>query len=106
MFKKYEYQKKWYSSNKERQVAYRKNKRQLNKIKAIKYLGNSCNICKVKYPICVYDFHHINPHIKEINISYMFTWKFEKIIPELDKCILLCSNCHRILHFGNRGSND
>jgi predicted HNH restriction endonuclease len=46
------------------------------------------------------EFHHLNPNEKDFNISSIrqlsnFT---EKIKNELDKCILVCSNCHREIH--------
>lgn len=45
------------------------------------------------------DFHHLNPTEKDFNISDRMT-SFEAIRPELDKCVLLCSCCHREVHDG------
>lgn len=44
------------------------------------------------------DFHHIDPSEKEGEISKLFNSP-NKLKRELDKCIVLCSNCHRDLHF-------
>ena len=45
------------------------------------------------------DFHHLDPSIKEFNLTRnSIGW--EKLKPELDKCVLLCSNCHRMIHAG------
>jgi transcriptional regulator of aromatic amino acid metabolism len=45
------------------------------------------------------DFHHVDPSGKDLNVSAIKNTAFEKIIPELDKCILVCSNCHREIHY-------
>lgn len=49
------------------------------------------------------DFHHKDPTKKEGNIGHMIAnTKYEKLLIELKKCILLCSNCHRLLHWAER----
>mgnify|MGYP005855513707 CR=1 FL=1 len=46
------------------------------------------------------DFHHLDPQKKDFNLGIaIIQWKWEKVKPELDKCILLCANCHRELHY-------
>lgn len=65
---------------------------------AVEYKGGICVDCKLKTKnYCVYDFHHVDG-TKEFTISES-TKSLETIKSELDKCILLCSNCHRIRHF-------
>ena len=54
-----------------------------------------CGIKSNNY--CIYDFHHVEDN-KEFAISKT-SKSFDSIKKELDKCILLCSNCHRIRHF-------
>jgi hypothetical protein len=65
------------------------------------YKGRYCHECgfdSFKNPWLM-DFHHINPEEKEYTISHKIrTSPFEMIKEELDKCILLCSHCHRTLH--------
>jgi hypothetical protein len=46
------------------------------------------------------DFHHIDPNKKEYSISDLKTYSFDKLKVELDKCILVCRNCHGELHGG------
>ena len=47
----------------------------------------------------VFDFHHIDPDEKDIKVAdWMGRIKWATLKKELDKCILLCSNCHRIHH--------
>ena len=72
------------------------------KEKVMKYFGRKCSKCGVSdLPSYCYDVHHINPEEKEFNISGIMTWTdFEKLKNELDKCILVCANCHRIIHHG------
>jgi hypothetical protein len=43
-------------------------------------------------------FHHLNTEEKDFAISDGNIRSFEKIKSELDKCILLCSNCHAEIH--------
>lgn len=78
---------------------WQKEKGRINKLKAIEYLGGQCTDCKTSYPQYVYDFHHIDPTIKDFGIARIMQW--ENIILELDKCVLLCANCHRIRHNSN-----
>lgn len=48
----------------------------------------------------VLDFHHTDPTMKDGNISDLLnTSSKKKIIEEVEKCIVLCSNCHRDLHY-------
>lgn len=68
------------------------------KIKAIEYKGGKCVDCNIIYPSEVYQFHHLDPSKKEFawNKGRLRNWESIKI--ELDKCILLCANCHTIRH--------
>lgn len=50
----------------------------------------------IKY-IGALEFHHLNPNKKDFGISGG-TKSFETLRPEVDKCILVCSNCHREIH--------
>lgn len=71
------------------------------KINAIIYLGSKCNDCNIsypEYPYVVFDFHHINPNEKDFNWDKLKLQTQTTIFKELDKCLLLCSNCHRIKH--------
>lgn len=69
------------------------------KLQCIEYLGNRCIKCGVEGHPAIYDFHHRNPENKDFNLGHVKTTKFsKKITDELDKCDLLCSNCHRLEH--------
>ena len=70
-----------------------------NKDRAIDYLGGKCKDCGNVFLVqAVYDFHHKNPEEKDFCIGNILGRGWEKITPELDKCDLLCANCHRIRH--------
>ena len=57
-----------------------------------------CADCGLKYPPYVMDFDHLNSAIKVNNISAMAGqgWSLKRIKEEIDKCEVVCSNCHRI----------
>ena len=67
------------------------------KQKIVHYKGEKCVDCGEIFDSRLYDLHHINQEEKEFNISSKRI-SFEKLKPELDKCVLLCPNCHRIRH--------
>ena len=67
---------------------------------AIKYKGGKCEKCGYNKCNGALDFHHLNPLEKDFSISSTGTTKsFERIKKELDKCILVCANCHREIHY-------
>lgn len=73
------------------------------KCAAVEYLGGKCVDCGLKDSCMgVYDFHHRNPSQKSYSIGDLFKGKsarqLDDIKPELDKCDLLCANCHRRRH--------
>ncbi len=70
---------------------------------SLDYKGKKCECCGYDKCIEALDFHHINPEEKDFNISdrdIKLDW--EDIKKELDKCIVVCSNCHREIHAGIR----
>lgn len=60
----------------------------------------SCSQCGESHPGCM-DFHHINPSEKGANISHLIhgVYNTKLILAEIDKCVVLCANCHRKLHW-------
>lgn len=70
------------------------------KILCVEYKGGKCEKCEYNKCINALEFHHVESEEKEFQISYAKRKKFdESIKKELDKCLLLCSNCHREVHF-------
>jgi len=74
------------------------------KQKLVDYKGGKCVCCGYDKYIGAMDFHHLDPTQKDFNFSKYRLTSFEKnketILAELDKCILVCSNCHREIHGG------
>lgn len=69
------------------------------KLLAVEYKGGCCQHCGYDKYIGALEFHHLDPSQKDFSISGSgYTRSFEKMKPELDKCILLCANCHREEH--------
>lgn len=69
------------------------------KIDCVRYLGGKCEACG--YDRCreALEFHHRNPDEKDFEISAAtISMGWELIEEELDKCLLLCANCHREVH--------
>ena len=68
------------------------------KIKFIAYKGGKCEKCGYDKPIpSAYDFHHRDPKMKDFQIGGS-TLGFERIKAEVDKCDLVCKNCHAEIH--------
>lgn len=77
---------------------YSSSRRRYKKSQAVQRFGNLCAHCGGEYPDAVFEFHHRNHEEKEITPAKLFLLKDETIDNELDKCIMLCANCHRIEH--------
>ena len=76
------------------------NWRRKTKQKLIFYKGGKCQNCGYdKECPTAYDFHHRNPLTKSFGIgSHKTTVSWERLKIEVDKCDLLCKNCHAELH--------
>lgn len=70
------------------------------KQKAVDYMGNKCLDCQQSFPNCCYDFHHLDPTKKDLSLAHLVgSRSWERILVELEKCVMLCSNCHRVRHW-------
>lgn len=79
-------------------IAVTKRRRKL-KLLAVEYKGGKCERCGYHKCIDALDFHHLDTSIKEFGIGSGSTKAWEIVKKELDKCELLCANCHREEHF-------
>ena len=69
------------------------------KSQMIEYKGGSCVRCGYEKYQGALEFHHLDPKEKDFNPSRLKKYAFdERVKFELDKCILVCSNCHREIH--------
>lgn len=84
---------------KEKAAAYKRKKtKELEEFKSTL----KCEICGENRPWCL-DFHHINPEEKEGEIAKLIESP-RRLQEELKKCIVLCANCHRDLHYKERNA--
>lgn len=90
----------FYKNNKQKVIKRNKEKTSTIKriIKEFKET-RACIKCGYDEPCCL-EFHHINPEDKKFNIAHACTKKvsLETLMKEIEKCIILCANCHRKLH--------
>ena len=65
----------------------------MNEIKA-----RPCSDCGMFFPVCCMDFDHRIGTVKKFNVGSMFAHHYSRklIESELEKCDLVCSNCHRV----------
>jgi hypothetical protein len=68
------------------------------KIKAIEYKGGACKHCGYSKYYGALEFHHLDPNEKDFSWQKLRLRSWDSITSELDKCILLCANCHREEH--------
>jgi transcription elongation factor Elf1 len=69
------------------------------RIMAVEYKGGKCVFCGYDKYVGALDFHHLED--KSFGISAKgYTRSWEAVKEELNKCILVCANCHRELHAG------
>ena len=101
------YHKEWYHKNKksrikqiaEREIFVREKLKEHKK-------ALCCLRCGENHPATL-DFHHREPNKKEMPVSLMAKngKSFKTILREIEKCDVLCANCHRILHYDERFDN-
>ena len=83
-------------SSYEKVKEWRKN----TKIKLVEGFSSKCSMCGIKDDPIIYDFHHLDSNEKEFQLSSkIMSW--ENLVIEAKKCVMLCSHCHRKLHFRN-----
>lgn len=71
------------------------------KSKCVEYKGGKCQLCGYKKCFAALEFHHRNFEEKDFSISSKYKNKNINLVikKELDKCDVLCVNCHRETHF-------
>jgi predicted HNH restriction endonuclease len=73
------------------------------KARAVAIMGDACRTCGRSAPRVMFEFHHRIASEKAFGISedgIMRSWP--KVVAELQKCVMLCANCHREVHAGVR----
>lgn len=89
----------WYYKNKEKQIA-RQLQRRKELLAWVRSLKVNCSKCNFNNPLALV-FHHRNPEAKTLSIAQGITngWNKKRLQEEIDKCDILCANCHSILHY-------
>lgn len=81
-------------------VAVKKRRKYL-KERAVEYKGGKCVLCGYHKCIDALDFHHLDEGKKVFGLSQRgITRSWTRVKTELDKCIIVCANCHREIHAG------
>jgi 5-methylcytosine-specific restriction endonuclease McrA len=73
-------------------------RRRERKTSLVLYKGGCCEICGYNKYIGALEFHHTNPTIKEFGIAQCIDRTLDSLKKEVDKCQLLCRNCHAEAH--------
>ena len=61
-----------------------------------------CTKCGFSHPDAL-DFHHPDPHTKTGSVNeFVRNGHYKRAIKEMEKCVVLCANCHRIHHYDER----
>lgn len=70
------------------------------KLELIEVKGGKCGICGYDKNIAALEFHHLDPSVKSFQLDsrHLSNTSPKKLLEEADKCILVCSNCHREIH--------
>lgn len=86
-----------YKNAKKRQKDSAKKRQMLQELKKV-----PCMDCGKIYPPYVMDFDHRDPSEKVLNLSKVYAFGKEKLLAEVKKCDIVCSNCHRIRTFSRK----
>lgn len=83
---------------------YERVKNRIQKLKqlGVEYLGGKCIKCGYNKCIWALVFHHRDPSKKEFTVGNYYSRSWEKLKKELNKCDLLCANCHNETHFNEQ----
>lgn len=84
-----------YATRKHQKTILRNNMKK----QAIKILGEKCCICGYNKCIDALEFHHKDPSIKEFKLGSGNTMSWKEYKSEALKCMLVCSNCHKEIHY-------
>lgn len=88
-----------YKDRREYLIKAVKARRKKVRLLAVQYKGGKCEICGYNRCVDAFEFHHLDVTQKDFGISEKgYTRSWAKVKEELDKCKLLCSNCHRETH--------
>ena len=82
---------------KKQHLRVKKRKREL-----FEYKGGECFRCGIVDDPSFYDMHHRDPALKKFRVGMSYSIRKEEVYKEVDKCDMLCPNCHRRAHMRMR----
>ena len=93
------YMRQWQQTHRREVVAAQKRRRAKRRLEIIA-LKDKCARCGYDECATALDFHHRNRQVGDRTVSVLlgFGWGMKRIMAEIAKCELLCSNCHRLRH--------
>lgn len=74
--------------------------RKKTKERLVNAFGGKCIVCGYDKCYAALEFHHIDPQTKKFGIASASIKKWEDIVEEAQKCVMLCAICHREFHDG------
>src|SRR3990167_3247508 len=93
--------KRTYADRREELIRAVAKRRRKVKTLAITYKGGKCQVCGYNKYQGALDLHHLSRDDKKFSIGEKgYTRSWEKVKAELDKCVLVCANCHREIEGG------
>ena len=98
-----QYKREWNYRNRKQRQEYKSTFLHNKRRELVKNAGSKCSKCGLEHNEIntpLFEFHHIDPKLKKfnINIGSLNKVSFCKIDEEIEKCILVCANCHRLIH--------
>lgn len=96
-----EYDRKWSKKNRAKRQKLNNTWRDGQKNRFQEYKATlSCKFCPENATCCLH-FHHQDPKQKDLEVSIAARqWSWKRIMKEIDKCIVVCANCHAKIHEG------
>ena len=72
----------------------------LRKLQLVTMFKGCCKECGYSKNYAALEFHHLDAESKlfQLDLRSLSNRKWEAVVEEAKKCVLLCSNCHAELH--------
>ena len=106
------YDRAWYAKMSEERKAHKYDVQKKRRIELSEWFAEfkltlKCSKCSESHIACL-DFHHAESSKKESTVANAISggWSKERVMREVEKCIVLCSNCHRKMHYDERRTKE
>lgn len=70
------------------------------KAQIVEYFGGGCVLCGYNKYQGALQLHHLDPNLKDPQYRNIRGWSWDRCARELEKCVLLCANCHAEVEAG------